>query len=51
MKMINTSLKTINKVEFFKFSNIIYSDTIFFIYTHFIQNGWCGIWHAGHVME
>ena len=52
MKMINISIKAVHKVEFFKYLNLIYSvKTIFFMYTHFIQDGWCGIWHAGHVTE
>ena len=40
MKMIKISIKTVTEVEFFRFSNFIYSDIyIFFIYTHFIQDG------------
>ena len=34
MKMTNISIKTINKVELFKFSNLLYSDiNIFHIHT------------------
>ena len=32
MKMINISIRTVNKVEFFKFSNLIWSDIFYTFY-------------------
>ena len=51
MKMINVSIKAVNKVQFFKFSNLIYSDINIFQIQTFYPNGCCDIWHAEHVID